>query len=243
MTYKGPWNSGNGYSANDAVTFGNPATTYIALIANSLQSPDQYPGVWAVLAQAGSVGPSGPTGSAATVTFGPVNTGAAGSPASMTNTGTTTAAVLNFTIPQGAPGPAGSCLGGGSGGISSGALYHVEPSGTPGTSLGYYSVSSTLAHTTESEDLLTWVPNACTVTGLSVYSQFTAQTTLTLRSFAAPGGAPTTLLTCTVGAGHSATTCSIPNVTQINAGSFVDLGIVNQNSLPSSSIWIALMCN
>lgn len=63
-----------------------------------------------------NVGPQGPAGSAATVSVGSTSTLAAGSAASVTNTGTSSVAVLNFSIPQGAsgamgltgpPGPAG----------------------------------------------------------------------------------------------------------------------------------------
>ena len=47
-------------------------------------------------------------GDAATVTVGTVTTGAAGSSAIVTNSGTSSAAVLNFTIPRGNTGAAGS---------------------------------------------------------------------------------------------------------------------------------------
>ena len=58
----------------------------------------------------GSTGATGPAGAAgsATVTIGTTTTGAAGSAASVTNTGTGTAAKLNFTIPQGATGANGA---------------------------------------------------------------------------------------------------------------------------------------
>lgn len=55
----------------------------------------------------GATGPTGPAGAAATVTVGTTTTGAAGSSASVTNSGSTSAAVLNFTIPQGATGATG----------------------------------------------------------------------------------------------------------------------------------------
>ena len=64
----------------------------------------------------GGFGPSGTNGlagAAATIAVGSVTTGAAGSSASVTNVGSSSAAVLNFTIPagatgaQGAQGPAG----------------------------------------------------------------------------------------------------------------------------------------
>jgi hypothetical protein len=53
-------------------------------------------------------GPTGPTGTAATISVGTTSTGAAGTNASVTNSGNSGAAVLNFTIPQGATGPQGA---------------------------------------------------------------------------------------------------------------------------------------
>jgi lysophospholipase L1-like esterase len=52
----------------------------------------------------GDKGNTGNTGSAATVTVGTVTTGEPGTDASVTNSGTTSAAVLNFVIPRGATG-------------------------------------------------------------------------------------------------------------------------------------------
>jgi SPP1 family predicted phage head-tail adaptor len=60
----------------------------------------------------GPQGPQGPAGAAATVTVGSVTTGAPGSSAEVTNSGTSSAAVLDFVIPQGEQGPAGSGSGG-----------------------------------------------------------------------------------------------------------------------------------
>ncbi len=60
---------------------------------------------------AGPVGPAGatgPTGAAATASVGATTTGAPGSQASVTNSGTTSAAVFNFTVPQGAAGATGA---------------------------------------------------------------------------------------------------------------------------------------
>ena len=56
----------------------------------------------------GGVGPTGTAGAAASVQVGTVTTGAPGSSASVVNAGTSSAAVLNFTIPAGATGAAGS---------------------------------------------------------------------------------------------------------------------------------------
>lgn len=55
----------------------------------------------------GIQGPTGNPGAAATVTVGTTTTGAAGSAANVTNIGTTSAAILNFTIPQGIQGVQG----------------------------------------------------------------------------------------------------------------------------------------
>ena len=49
----------------------------------------------------GAQGPQGTPGTAATITIGAVTTGAAGSNVVVTNSGSSTAAVLNFTIPKG----------------------------------------------------------------------------------------------------------------------------------------------
>lgn len=56
----------------------------------------------------GDTGTQGIPGTAATVSIGTVTTGVAGSSATVTNSGTSSAAVLNFSIPQGATGAAGT---------------------------------------------------------------------------------------------------------------------------------------
>ena len=56
---------------------------------------------------AGPAGKDGQDGQAATITVGSTTTGAAGTNASVTNSGTSSAAVLNFTIPRGDTGATG----------------------------------------------------------------------------------------------------------------------------------------
>jgi hypothetical protein len=56
----------------------------------------------------GDTGATGPAGSAATISVGSVTTGAAGSSASITNSGSSSAAVFNFTIPRGDTGATGA---------------------------------------------------------------------------------------------------------------------------------------
>jgi hypothetical protein len=55
-------------------------------------------------------GPTGPQGPA-TISIGTVTTGAAGASATVTNSGTTSDVVLNFSIPRGATGSGGVSLG------------------------------------------------------------------------------------------------------------------------------------
>lgn len=52
----------------------------------------------------GDPGDTGPAGKAATITIGTTTTGEPGTDAQVTNSGTTQDAILNFTIPKGAPG-------------------------------------------------------------------------------------------------------------------------------------------
>ena len=54
--------------------------------------------------ETGQTGPQGAPGTAATVNVGTVTTTVYGNPAQVTNSGTASAAVLDFVIPQGAPG-------------------------------------------------------------------------------------------------------------------------------------------
>lgn len=55
----------------------------------------------------GPQGPAGADGAAATISVGTVTTGEAGTNAAVTNSGTSSAAVFNFTIPRGATGAKG----------------------------------------------------------------------------------------------------------------------------------------
>ena len=64
----------------------------------NIKGPQGNPGVQ------GPQGDQGPAGSAATITVGTVSTGAEGTNATVTNSGTTSAAVFDFTIPRGATG-------------------------------------------------------------------------------------------------------------------------------------------
>jgi hypothetical protein len=77
----------------------------------------------------GTNGTNGANGAAATISVGSVSTGAAGSNASVSNVGTTSAAKLNFSIPQGATGPAGAA--GTTGSTGAAGVAGTAPWGTP----------------------------------------------------------------------------------------------------------------
>ncbi|WP_213805770.1 hypothetical protein [Granulicella sp. dw_53] len=82
----------------------NPATnTCIAASAGS-QGPQGNPGA---KGDTGSTGPAGSAGAAATITVGTVSSLPAGSTPTITNTGTSSAAVFSFGIPAGATGTKG----------------------------------------------------------------------------------------------------------------------------------------
>jgi Collagen triple helix repeat (20 copies) len=251
MAFRGAWLTGYGYAANDAVTYGNPTSTYIAQSGNTSQDPVDNPGVWIVLAQAGGNGPTGAQGAAAMVSVDPAGTttGPAGSAATVTNLGNSSAAILHFTIPQGATGPAGSG-GGGSGtvGIQGSSVYHTVFGGSP-LYLSYYSVnnststSSELGLLTVPYSVLTWVPNGCTASALNVYSQQNGPITVTLRvsTTSAPTSMADTALVCTSVAKNASCSSTGSSVT-ISPGSFVDMRIDGADNNPAA-IWTALTCN
>ena len=244
VTYRGAWTAGSGYALNDAVTYGNPASTYIAIAPNSSAEPDLFTNDWSLLAQAGSVGPSGPTGAVPTLAIGTVTTGSPGTPAAVSLSGTASAAILNFTIPQGAAGPPGGGNGGsGNSGIQAAGVYHSVQNNL---NYPYYSVNNPNSSATESGltaasfAALTWVPTACTASALSVFSEQNGPITVTLRVGSTPANMTDTSLVCSsVAKGAS---CSASGSVPVPAGSFVDFSISGADNSPSA-VWTALSCN
>lgn len=76
---------------------------------------------------------SGPTGPTTTITVGTTTTGDPGTEASVTNSGTTTAAVLDFVIPQGPTGPQGEIGPTGADGETPTLTIGTVTTGDPGT--------------------------------------------------------------------------------------------------------------
>lgn len=107
----------------------------------------------------GSTGSTGSTGAAATIAVGSTTTGNAGTSASVTNAGSSSAATLNFTIPRGDTGATGSTGATGPQGPAG------EVSGTPSTSVdnsiarwdgtGGNAIDDTTAWTINDSDLAT----------------------------------------------------------------------------------------
>jgi hypothetical protein len=101
------------FEVGDVVTYeGETWYCYTAYTFNpaSPQNPEIGSAYWQLIAakgDTGDTGNTGETGTAATITAGTTTTGAAGSSASVTNVGTNSEAVFDFTIPRGDTGATG----------------------------------------------------------------------------------------------------------------------------------------
>ena len=91
------------FDSKENIFTSHPADLDLVLVSAGPQGPQGTPGAG---------GSNGLPGAAATVQVGTVTTGISGSQASVTNVGTANAAVLNFSIPQGASGSGGGGLNG-----------------------------------------------------------------------------------------------------------------------------------
>ncbi len=231
VTYRGTWVAATAYHANDVVVFNG--ATYLAATTSLGSQPDVSPVLWAVLAVNGVVGATGPSGSVATVSVGTVTTGAAGSQATVTNSGTAGAAVLNFTIPQGAPGTGGGGGGGGTSGIQFVSLYHAVS-----FNFLFYSVNSANSAVNEVDSVLTWVPAGCAATQLSVFSRQSNSINVTLRQ-GTPGNMADTALKCSVAPGLA---CTASGDVTVAAGNFVDFSVSGASG-NEAGVWMALTCN
>jgi hypothetical protein len=233
VTNRGVWAAATVYHANDVVGFGG--ATYLAAGTSTGAEPDVSPALWAVLALNGTAGATGPAGAAATVNVGTVTTGAAGSQASVTNSGTANAAVLNFMIPQGAAGA--NAMGGGGGGGTSGipfaSVFH-----SVSFNLLFHSVTSATDAVTEVDSVLTWLPTGCTATQLSVFSHQTNTVNVILRQ-GTPGNMANTSLVCSVTPNGS---CTETGSVVVPAGNFVDFTVTGASGT-AEGMWMALACN
>lgn len=104
-----------------------------ASVAISGTSPAQSLAFTIPRGDTGATGATGPTGSAATVNAGTTTTGTAGSSASVVNSGTTSAAVFDFTIPRGDTGLTGATGATGATGPANELTVGTVTTGTPTT--------------------------------------------------------------------------------------------------------------
>ncbi len=234
INFRDTWLSNANYQTSDAVTF--QGSTWIATASSSGVQPGTSTSAWSVLAQAGLTGPSGPIGSAATISLGSVTTGAPGTPAQITNSGSSSAAILNFTIPAGATGPAGTGGTGSSSGSSTSGIPFASVIHSVSFQNLFYSVNGANSALNETTSVLTWLPNSCTATSLAVYSTQANTLTVTLRT--GIPGAMQPSLSCSVSANGS---CTATGNVAVAAGTFVDLNITGANGT-AAPVWTALNC-
>jgi hypothetical protein len=125
FTWRSGWDSATAYNPYDVVSY--TGSSYVCISPNTNQPPTN-PTYWSIIAQVGSTGATGATGStgaqgpvgttgatggqgpagaAATVSVGTTNNLSPGSAATVSNSGTPSAAVLNFGIPIGQTGVQG----------------------------------------------------------------------------------------------------------------------------------------
>lgn len=100
FNFRGAYDADATYSVNDVFT--DSGSAYIVTSAPPVGTTPPNATYYDVLAAGGTDGADGAAGAAATVAVGTTTTGAAGTDASVTNSGTSSAAVLDFTIPTGA---------------------------------------------------------------------------------------------------------------------------------------------
>ena len=231
MNFRGSWQQTVNYALNDAITYNG--STYLAQSPNTNLEPDAYPETWTVIAQAGGAGPTGAAGATASIALGTVITLPAGASATVTNTGTAQAAVLNFGIPQG---PAGAVGSSGTSTSSSGNAFTAMYHGVSYNQL-YYAANAPTGDANENPDILAWVPLGCTATRLDVYSQQSGSITVTLRT-GTPGSMADTTLTCTPSTTGS---CPATGSVSIPAGNFIDFHIEHASSLVAG-VWTSLQC-
>ena len=95
-------------SPGSAASVTNSGSSSVAVFDITIPRGDVGPaGPAGATGASGAPGAAGPAGAAASISVGSVSTGAAGSSATVTNVGTSAAAILDFVIPQGAAGAAG----------------------------------------------------------------------------------------------------------------------------------------
>ena len=107
IVFKGNYDGSVEYRYYDAVKHNGSWWLHIGNEPTTAYEPMSEDDVWMLFGAKGDQGPQGPAGTAATVAIGTVTTGDEGTQASVVNSGTATAAILDITIPKGDTGPQG----------------------------------------------------------------------------------------------------------------------------------------
>ena len=165
----------------------------------------------------GPAGPQGPAGTTPTIQIGNVSTVSAGSSASVTNSGTSTALVLNFEIPQGAKGEIGD----------------IGPQGIQGPA----GTNATITGATASVTNTTGTPSVTVTAGGTESSRsfdfaFTGLRGEIREKGDTGAGLPTT------GGGNNEVLVSGPN-----GGTDASWGKVTQNSMANNSVGTSQLIN
>lgn len=258
ISFIGAWSNSVAYSIGDAVS--ENGASYIALTANTAVNPaTDIGGNWAVLAQAGAAG---------TVAVGTTTTGVSGSSALVTNSGTSSAAVLNFTIPQG---PAGSPGAAGAVGPSgpTGPIGPAGPAGTNGSGINainfvasfsngeptvgatYYISPVSSAVTYQTNDAIAnsgevnfvSMPVACTMSALNVgvnnyYASASDVTTITVYK-----DQVATTMTCSVTTNGNSSSCQDKTHTfSVAGGDSISIAFKETVGSPYNMITVGLVC-
>lgn len=123
-------------TAGSSATVVNSGTTSAAILQFTIPRGDKgdtgSTGATGATGQKGDTGNTGASGAAATITLGTVSTASAGSNVSITNSGTTSAAVFNFSIPRGDKGDQGNIGNTGATGSAGAAGAGIATGGTTG---------------------------------------------------------------------------------------------------------------
>ena len=172
------------------------------------------PGAKGETGSVGATGAKGDTGTAATVSVGTVSTGNPGSSATVTNSGTTSAAVFNFAIPRGADGTTGAT--GATGAAGSAATVNV---GTVTTGAAGSSASVTNAGTSNAAVFNFAIPKG-DVGATGAVGSAGATGATGAKGDTGAAGAAATVSVGTVSTGNAGSSATVTNVGTTSAAVF-----------------------
>ena len=238
LTFLGAWAGGTAYQPTNAVSYNGSA--YIARVANTAVHPVGDAGsaaAWLLLAAQGSTGTTGSTGATGATGATPAisvhstTTTAAGTSASVTNSGTATNVQLDFSIPQGAAGTSGT---------SSGGPYTTVHTVAPmNAGLQVYSPLVDGHAAGDAYAILGWLPSTCNLASVQVYNSSGTAASFEIHTGTPGSMAVTTAGTCSVHA-NSTATCTGPGI--LGSSNFLSFGITSASGL-TTYVYTQFSCN